>query len=195
MTDWISKFITPLINALLNPRITAAFAATAGILLYLNFRQLLPIALEPGFIFAALVICILCTCLTVINVASSFWTASQGAREASYRLIERYREKRRFEREMAFLTPQERNIFAYLLAKKQKMFEVQPDGEQAMTLLSKGFVVHSVHRPLAVHRDITVEVPEHLWKVLIKHQNDFSYEPPKRGETEVHPWRTHWMAR
>ena len=43
----------------------------------------------------------------------------------------------------------EREIIAYLLENRQKMFEVRPDGEETATLLAKGFVVHEV-RTLAV---------------------------------------------
>lgn len=195
MTDWISKFITPLVNALLNPRITAAVALTAGLLVYLNSRHLLPVALEPALLLVVLIIGILCGCLTGINIVSSLWTASEGVRNGFLCSIERFQDKRRIERELPFLTPKERTIVGYLLAKKQKMFEVLPDGEQAITLLSKGFVVHASRGPMAVHRDIAVEVPEHVWKVLVRHQAEFLYEAPKGGETEAHPWRTHWMAR
>lgn len=195
MTDWISKIITPLVNALLNPRITAAFAATAGILLYLNSRRLLPVALEPGFLLAAVIVCILCGCLTGINIASSLWASSKGSRNALLGVIEGYWDKRRIEREIPFLTSKERGILAYLLAKNQNMFEVLPDGEQAITLISKGFVVHPARRPMALYRDIAVEIPNHVWEVLVKHRSEFPYEAPKPGETEMHPWRTHWMAR
>jgi hypothetical protein len=195
MTEWISKFLAPLFNALLNARITAAFAATAAIVLYLNSRHLLPIALEPGPLLGVLVVGILCGCLACINIMAWVWKVTESARGGLVRLIQRHREKKRIEREIPFLTPNERVIIAYLLAKKQKMFEVLPDGEEAITLISKGFVVHPARRPMALHRDIAVEVPDHVWEVLTKYQDEFRYEPPKDGKVEVQPWRTYWMAR
>lgn len=102
------------------------------------------------------------------------------------------RDKRRIQKELNYLTPKERAIIAYLLAKKQKVFEVLPDGEEAATLIAKGFVVVAKRRPPAVHRDIIVEVPEHVWEVLLKNRAKFPYEG---REPERAPWRTPWMAR
>ena len=195
MTDWVSKFVTPLVNALLNPRLTAAVAIAAGILLYLNSRHLLPVALEPGSVLGVLVAGILCGCLAYINIGASLWTATKGLRHSCTRRMTIHQDKKRIEREIPFLTPKERGIIGYLLAKDQKMFGVLPDGEEAITLISKGFVVSPPRQPPALHRDIAVVIPDHVWEVLTKHRGEFPYEPSKRGETEVQPWRTHWMAR
>jgi hypothetical protein len=191
----ISKLISPLVHALLHPRITAAVAITAGVVLYLNVRHLLPVALEPGVLLVVLVVGILCGCVACVNIASSLWRGSKGLRHAFTRRIERHRDKKRIEGQIPLLSPKERRIIGYLLAKQQKMFEVLPDGEEAATLIAKGFVVHAPRQAMAIHRDIPVEVPDHVWEVLLKHQSEFSFEAPKAGEMEVHPWRTHWMAR
>jgi hypothetical protein len=196
MADWISRFLAPVINALLNPRITAAISITAGILLYLNSRRFLPVTLQPAHVLGLIVAGVLCGCLFCINLASSVWTATGGARRGLMRLIERHRDKKRVEREMPFLTPKERAIIAYLLAKNQKMFEVLPDGEEAATLISKGFVAHPARHPIALHRDIVVEIPNHVWEVLVEHRSKFPYEEPKVGEpSKSHPWRTSWLVR
>jgi hypothetical protein len=195
MAEWISKLLAPLINALLNPPVTASIAATAAILLYLNSRRFLPVTLEPRFLLLIIVVGILFGSLACINIASSLWTATQGLRRLCVRRIAIYRDRKRIEGEIAFLTPKERSIIAYLLAKKQKMFEVLPDGEEAITLISKGFVVYPARRPMGLHRDVAVEIPNYVWEVLLKHQNDFPYEPQTVNKVEIHPWRTHWMAR
>lgn len=126
------------------------------------------------------------------SLFASFWNATKALRQHLVEKFLQHRDKKRLEKELEFMTPKEREIIAYLLAKKQKVFEVLPDGEQASTLIAKGFVVRTARKPPALHRDITVEIPAHVWDVLSKHQDSFPYQPSK---SEAHAWRTSWMAR
>ena len=167
----------------LTPRITVPFAVTGWLLLYIHTAGWM--VLPQPVVVSALVVGLLCT-----------WLATASATGAAYhRLVPvllRRGERRRIEAELEFLTPKERKILAYLLAKRQRMFQVQPDGEEASTLIAKGFVAHLARHAPVVHRDISVEVPAHVWEVLVKHREEFPYdESADRG----HPWRTHWMAR
>jgi hypothetical protein len=187
------KSFTENLSATLNaltPRITVPFAATAWILLYVHAREWF--TFPPTVVVAALIVGVLCICLALTSLAASLWTATQSLRNASSRMVFRYCEKRRIETELEFLTSDERSILGYLLGKNQKMFEVLPDGEEAASLSAKGFVVYPKRRPLGLHRDVCVAVPDHVWEVLVEHQAQFPCQAPS---PERQPWRTHWMAR
>jgi hypothetical protein len=177
------------LNAL-TPRITAPFAVTGWILLYVHARGWF--VLSPSVVVVALIVGVLCTCLVSTSLAASLWAATRSLRDDCSRMVFRYRDKKRIEAELEYVIPNERGILGYLLAKNQKMFEVLPDGEEAATLIAKGFVVYPERQPPAVHRDICVVVPDHVWEVLVKHRAQF---PCKALDSETQPWRTHWMAR
>lgn len=183
MLDFILKENLGTILKALTPRVTVPFAAAAWILLYIHMRGLTP--LPAGVIAQAWIVAILCTCLALTSFVTSLWSRIAG-------LWQHYRDKRRTQTELKFLTPKEREIIAYLLAKQQRVFEVLPDGEEARSLMAKGFVVRTARRPPTVHRDITVEVPPHVWEVLIRNRSRFPCQTP---DPETRPWRTHWMAR
>jgi hypothetical protein len=148
--------------------------------------------LPAGVVVSALIVTVLCTCLALTSLVARIWNASGGLRQHLAEMFHQYRDKKRIQRELDYLIPKERKIIAYLLAKQQRVFEVLRDGEQAATLIAKGFVVPTTRKPPAVLRDITVEVPPHIWDVLIKNRAKFPYEAP---DSEAHPWRTHWMNR
>ena len=189
----IFKSLTENLGGTLNaltPRITVPFAAAAWILLYVHRRSLMP--LPAGAVVSALIAAVLCTCLVLAALLSYLWNTTKGVRQHLVETFHHYRDKKRIQTELDYLIPKEREIIAYLLAKQQRLFEVLPDGEQAATLISKGFVVCTARKSPAVHRDITVEVPAHVWDVLVKNRAKFPYEAPK---PERHPWRTQWMVR
>jgi len=174
----------------LTPRITVPFAATGGILLYIHARDLM--FLPAGVVVSALVVAVLCTCLALASLLARIWNATAGLRQHLAETFHHYRDRKRIQTELEYLIPKEREIIAYLLAKQQRLFEVLPDGEQAATLIAKGFVVPTTRKPPAVLRDITVEVPAHVWEVLVMNRSKFPYEVTN---PEAHPWRTNWMAR
>jgi hypothetical protein len=95
-----------------------------------------------------------------------------------------------------YMTAKEREIVAYLLAHKQKMFTSTPDGGHANTLISKGIVVNA-RRPdqVCTYHEIPFVIPEQVWSVLVDHRDEFPYVEPQSGESVPHPWRVHWMAR
>lgn len=84
------------------------------------------------------------------------------------------------------VTPDERAIIAYLLAKNHKTFIAPMDGGLAKTLIARGIV----RRPAQVFSEdeMVMFVPHYLWEVLRQHEADFTYTPPARGETENCPW-------
>lgn len=175
----------------LTPKITVAAAITAWVLFFIHLGGWM--ALPQLVVVSALVIGIFSTCLVFTSFVAWLWKAVRPVREAVVTAAVVRAEKVRIKQELAFLTPDERHILAYLLSKNQKMFEVQPDGEKAATLMAKGFLVVAKGPPL-IHRDIIVKVPEHVWDVLIERKSDFQYGQPADGK-ETHPWRIPWMAR
>src|SRR5712692_8716469 len=169
----------------LTPKITIPFAAAAWILLYIHFRSWM--ILPPVVVVSALVVGVLFSCLAVVGLLTSLWNWTRGLRKLFAWMFLQRVEKIRIEGELEFLIPQEREIIAYLLAKNQKMFEVLPDGEQAATLIAKGFVTYQPRGHLALRRDIAVEVPNHVWEVLAGRRAEFPYHA---RDPEKQPWRT-----
>jgi hypothetical protein len=106
------------------------------------------------------------------------------------------RKERRLVREyIPHMTPRDKLIIGYLLHHNQKMFTGAADGGSAVTLISRKIVVRAVQGSQIVSgEDMPYAIPDEVWNVLAAHKDQFPYEPP-RGETEVHPWRVHWMLR
>lgn len=183
------KSFTDNLGATLNsltPRVTVPFAASAWILLYLHRSG--STVLPPTIVVSALVVGVLCTSLAVVGLLPFVGRTVQPLR----RHFVLRREQKRIEDELPFLQPRERQIVGCLLATKRRMVEVLPDGEEAKTLIAKGFLVVSPRQPGVVHRDICVEIPIHVWEVLARHEQEFPFDPATQPSN---PWRTHWMAR
>jgi hypothetical protein len=91
--------------------------------------------------------------------------------------------------EIETLTEREREIIAYLLHHKQRMFTCSVDGGHASTLMSRGIVRRAL-KPGQVFDadDMPVEIPMEVWRFLKTKAAEFPY----RGDG-THPWRKHWM--
>ena len=110
--------------------------------------------------------------------------------------IELQRSKRRFRDYITHMTPKEREIIAYLIAKNQKTFTAAADGGHARTLLSRGIVMIVARDGQRLDpENVPMTIPDHLWDVLQEHKHEFPYKPPEDDETEAYPWRVHWMER
>jgi hypothetical protein len=110
--------------------------------------------------------------------------------------IEIERSKRGLRGYIKHMTPKEREIIAYLLAKNQKTFTAASDGGHARTLLSRGIVIILVRDgQLLDPENVPMTIPDHLWDVLQKHKDEFPHKPPDGDETDGAPWRVHWMER
>lgn len=60
---------------------------------------------------------------------------------------------------------------------------------------SQGGVVRALQGGQVFYEDDTpFAIPDQIWDVLWAHKDAFPYKPPK-GESEVQPWRVHWMVR
>jgi len=119
-----------------------------------------------------------------------------GRREAADSDVEGQsaREQQDIEDYISYMTEKEREIVAYLLAHNQKMFTNSLDCGHANTLLSRGIVVMAVRKgQVFTEHEVPFAIPDHIWTVLKKHQKEFPYAPPQRGEAQAHPWRRHWM--
>lgn len=112
------------------------------------------------------------------------------------RAINIWREQRSVREYIPHMTPHERKIIAYLLAKNQMMLTGGSDGGYAKTLISRGIIVRALIPGQVVPvTDVPFAIPDHVWDVLIAHRDQFPYTPPRRGGEEPHPWRVPWMAK
>lgn len=134
---------------------------------------------------------VVCACLSVASMLSALfrfippgrwivhWTtlAQQSGKVRAY---------------IPHMTDHEREIVGYLLHHNQKSFTAASDGGYAATLISRGIVVQAL-RPGQMFslEDVPFAVPDHVWKVLEKHRDQF----PKPKADAAYPWRVHWMAR
>jgi hypothetical protein len=175
---------------------TWALATAAGLLLYGNSKKLLPVTLEPWQLQAATAVFVICGCLWLASVGASLVKAAQAPRAKIGQLWVISRAKRQIAKAIPELLPREREIIAYLLAKNQSLFTNTVDCGHACTLVSKRIVDRALVPGQVAHpSDVPFEVPPHVWEILMKHKSEFPYKTPKAGETEIHPWRVHWMAR
>ena len=95
--------------------------------------------------------------------------------------------------EIDTLSKKEREILAYLLHHKQRMFTCDADGGHATTLLSRGIVRRAL-KPGQVfnYEDMPVEIPREVWRFLRARVDQFRYD----GEDDApYPWRVGWMER
>ncbi len=171
---------------------TTAIAVACGLFLLLARLGWLP-PLEPWMTLLAAFAALLCGCLAL---------ASWGS--AAYRFLPIHkwvvhwfnirRSKRGLAGYIPHMTPKEREVIAYLLAKNQKTFTAEADGGHAATLLSRGIVIVIARQ--GQHLDpehVPMTIPDHLWNVLVRQRYQFPYVVPPDGE--VHPWRVHFAER
>ena len=168
---------------------TAAIAAAAGLLVYLNTTKRLPVDVDHWVIQAAIVVLLLCGCLTVASIASYVLPKARG-------FVMRVWVRRQENQEVVALIPEfsetERNIIGYLLSNNQRTFTNTPDCGHAVTLVSKGIVVLLAQPGQHMtHYEVPFEIPAPVWKVLRAHAGAFPKVPEQRGQP--HPWRRHWM--
>lgn len=173
---------------------TVAIAAACGLFLLAVHWGWLP-PLESWMTLLAAFIFLLCGCLACASFFSTFFRFFPIQKWLVH-WINIYRAKCGLRNYIQYMTPNERKIIGYLLAKNQKTFLAESDGGYASTLISRGFVTIIAKRGQHLDmNDVPMAIPDHFWDVLQKHKNDFPYTPPARGETEVHPWRVPWHLR
>jgi Super-infection exclusion protein B len=174
---------------------TAAVAAACGLFLMAVHLQWLP-PLEPWMVLIAAAGLLLFGCLAVASFLSAYFKFFPVHEWLSH-WVAIHRGKRAARDYIQYMTPKERQIIAYLLAKNQKMFTCASDGGYAATLISRGLLVPALRRGQAYTvEDMPIAVPEHIWGVFLVHKDQFPYTP-ERGErgVETHPWRVPWMLR
>ncbi len=95
-----------------------------------------------------------------------------------------------------YMTEQDRAIIGYLLYHNQKTFQAGSDGGYAAPLISKGIIMVACKQGQVFDPSWTpFEIPDYAWSVLERNKSSFPYKPPKKGETEKHPWAIPWMVR
>jgi hypothetical protein len=174
---------------------TAAVAIACGLFLMAASLRWLP-PLDPWMVLIAAAGLLLFGCLAVASFLSALFKFFP-IQEWFVHWINIRRQKRATQDYIPHMTPQERQIIAYLLAKNQKMFTCSTDGGYATTLISRGILIRALMGgQVFASEDMPVAVPDHIWDVLVAHKDQFPYKP-ERGERggEIHPWRVPWMLR
>lgn len=93
--------------------------------------------------------------------------------------------------EIETLSKKEREILAYLLHHKQRVFSCAADGGHASTLISRGLVRHALRQNQVFdYDDIPVEIPLEIWRFLRANGDKFPYEG---NEDDPYPWGKDWM--
>jgi len=177
---------------------TTAITCACGLFLLMVRWGWLP-PLNPWVIPSVTFALLLCGCLALASVASATFKLLFSLLPIEIWIVHWVtlrREKRAVRDYIPHMTPHERKITSYLLAKNQKMFTAAADGGYATTLIFRGIVVRAF-QPGQVfgYQDMPLAIPDHIWEVLLKHKDQFPYQPPQTGEPEVHPWRVPWMVR
>lgn len=173
---------------------TAAIAIACGLFLLAVHSEWLP-PLDARITLLVAFFMLLCGCLACASFLSAFFRFFPIQKWLVH-WFNIYRAKRDLRDYIQHMTPDERKIIAYLLAKNQKTFSAESDGGYAATLLSRGFVTIIAKRGQHLDmNDVPMTIPDHFWDVLQNQKNDFPYTPPARGEAEKHPWRVPWQVR
>jgi hypothetical protein len=121
---------------------TTALAVASGLFLLAGHTGWLP-PLEPWVVLLAAAVFLVCACLAIATTLSAALKEFPVRSWVSRRLTV-HRKIREIENYIPHMTPKEKEIIAYLLAKTQKLFTVASDGGYATTLISKGIVVVAV---------------------------------------------------
>jgi hypothetical protein len=170
-----------------------AIAAACGLFLRFSHWGWVP-PLEPWMVQAATFGLLLFGFLALasfIDAAHKFFPLNKWA----VHLVTLHREKVGLRKFIPYMTPKEREIIGYLLAKNQKTFLAAKDGGHAVTLLSRGIVIIVARDGQQLDPDdVPMTIPDHLWDVLAENRDQFSYTVSEDDddETEVHPWRDDW---
>lgn len=188
----ISAFIAPFIKAF-SPPVTTPIALGCAALMAMNYWKIykLPEGLIPYFIIVG----VLCASRSVTGFVSYLWSASSEIRLMLVIKFNEMRKKKEIERQLPFLSKDEKFILGYIFFKKINMITVSSDGDRAKTLISKGFLILPNKSPMTfVHSAVVYELPSYVWEILEKNTNLFPsidvYEKAKGN-----PWITPWMAR
>ena len=174
---------------------TLAIAAGCFSFLGLSAYGLLP-RLDPWMTQLAAIVGLICGFLAIASMLSAmfrFFPVQKWIVRAW-----RVREAKKAARDyIPFMTEQEKQIIAYLLAKNQKMFSAESDGGYAAPLLSRGIVVIAAQPGQHVTTtDVPMAIPDHVWSVLESYRTQFPYTKPNRRDgIEPYPWRIPWQLR
>lgn len=174
---------------------TGSLSLAFIIILILVKNGVIPSSSDPLWIALPAIGAIIFGFLTLAAIGSALvkYFGPGNAYAVWHRKRQQAKDVRRF---IPYMTEKDREIIGYLLYHNQKMFQADEDAGYAAPLLSKGIIRISAIRGQSV--DLTrvpFEIPDHIWAELERHKDKFGYKPPAKGETEIHPWAIHWMAR
>jgi hypothetical protein len=154
-----------------------ALAAVCGFYWFASSKQIIPSA-ENWEIRVAALGFILFLLLWVANVVASVISFFQP-RQLLSKWIVMHRKKRELINYIKYMTNDEREIIAYLLAKNIKTFKADADGGKATTLLSRGIVITlALPNQCLDFQNVPMTIPDPFWDVLQLHKDQFPYTPP-----------------
>jgi hypothetical protein len=159
-----------------------------------NVKQIIPSA-ENWEIRVAALGFILFGVLWFFNIVASVISFCQPRQWLAH-WISIHRKKREVINYIPYMTSDEREIIAYLLANNMKTFKADADGGKATTLLSRGIVItHALPNQCLDFQNVPMTIPDPFWDVLQLHKDQFPYTPPKGDKVELHPWRASLVER
>jgi hypothetical protein len=179
----------------------AMIAVACFLLIYLHNISLIPAidSLVPLLWVIAFVSSFLAIAAEASDLEQTYrkWRANADKEREQRRAREKLEQA--FRDYVPYLTEKDRQIFGYLLKKKQKTLLADDDGGHAGSLLARGFVRYIGVAGQRFDLDkVPMAVPDYVWKVLEEQPDQFPYKPEYSEGTdkvEVEPWLMHWMER
>jgi hypothetical protein len=134
---------------------------------------------------------LICGCLAITSITGDFFNFFSVVKRFN-NLLSRRKQIHNLRNYIPHMTPEERAIIAYLLAKNQMAFTGASDGGYATTLIGQGIIILAARGNQHIPRNyVPWIIPEHIWKELLKHKQKFPFNP-RPGEENVEPWRIPW---
>ncbi len=172
---------------------TTALAVAFALFIHFVNTEVIPTTDSPLWITLPSIGLLICSCLALASIGS---VTTNYLRPK----LERWSARRTFKRMVIefipYMTDHDRAIIGYLLYHDQKMFQTEADGGYAAPLIGKGIIRIAGQQGQQIHAQfVPFEVRDEAWEIFLNSRDAFPYEPPRSGQTEVHPWAISWMLR
>jgi hypothetical protein len=166
-----------------NPWRAAAFAVAGAILLSLNAWGTLPFELPSWALPIIGVITVVAAAIAILDLMKTLVFALGATIKWLGELWTERQARCRVLRYLDTLSPREKEILGYLLARNERSIISALDGGYAQPLVAKGILRRP--RQMGTSEDMTHIIPEFVWLELKRRQNEF----PDTYRGKAHPWR------